>query len=180
MIRKEYLNSLSKINANEKVITDKWPLNFRSIGFILSAFPQAKIVHLKRDARATCWSIYKHYFSDNGNGWAYNFDDLAKFYSLYVELMNYWHELYPGNIYDISYEELTSNQEKETRKLIEYCGLDWDPNCLNFHENKRDVKTASALQVRKKMYQGSSDAWKEYSDYLTPLNEALNPNTPLI
>ncbi|MBT3796559.1 MAG: tetratricopeptide repeat protein [Candidatus Marinimicrobia bacterium] len=180
LIRKEYLNSLSKINANEKVITDKWPLNFRSIGFILSAFPQAKIVHLKRDARATCWSIYKHYFSDNGNGWAYNFDDLAKFYSLYVELMNYWHELYPGNIYDISYEELTSNQEKETRKLIEYCGLDWDPNCLNFHENKRDVKTASALQVRKKMYQGSSDAWKEYSDYLTPLNEALNPNTPLI
>ena len=99
---------------------------------------------------------------------------------IYVDLMNYWHELYPGKIYDISYEELTSNQEKESRQLIDYCDLEWDPLCLDFHENKRDVKTASALQVRKKMYQGSSDAWKEYSDYLTPLNEALNPNTPLI
>jgi tetratricopeptide (TPR) repeat protein len=179
MIRKEYLNSLSDINIHENVITDKFPLNFRSIGFILSAFPEAKIIHLKRDARATCWSIYKHYFSDAGNGWAYNLDDLAKFYRLYEELMNYWHELYPGKIYDISYEELTSNQEKETRKLIEYCGLDWNPKCLNFHENKRDVKTASAAQVRKKMYQGSSEAWKDYSKFLKPLSEALNPNTKL-
>ena len=174
LIRKEYLLSLSKINANENIITDKFPLNFRSIGFIISAFPDAKIIHLKRDARATCWSIYKRYFSDAGNGWAYNLDDLAKFYRLYIELMDYWHELYPGKIYDISYEELTSNQENETQKLIEYCGLDWDPKCLNFHENKRDVKTASATQVREKMYQGSSDAWKEYFDYLKPLVEALD------
>ena len=88
LIREEYLNSLSIVNTNENVITDKFPLNFRSVGFILSAFPDAKIIHLKRDARATCWSIYKHYFSDAGNGWAYNLDDLAKFYKLYVD--------YPG------------------------------------------------------------------------------------
>jgi len=180
LIREEYLNSLSMINTNENVITDKFPLNFRSIGFILSAFPDAKIIHLKRDARATCWSIYKHYFSDAGNGWAYNLDDLAKFYKLYVDLMNYWHELYPGKIYDISYEKLTSNQEKESRQLIEYCDLEWDPFCLNFHENKRDVNTASSLQVRKKIYQGSSDAWREYSDFLKPLTKALDPNTTII
>ena len=172
-IRHQYHESLSKINASEKVITDKWPLNFRNIGFILSALPEAKVIHVKRDARATCWSIYKNFFSGQGNGWAYSFDDLAKFYSLYVELMDYWHKIYPNKIYDISYEELTINQEKETIDLLDYCNLKWDKNCLNFHENRRDVNTASAIQVRKKMYQGSSEVWKKYEEYLKPLVESL-------
>ena len=173
-IRKQYLESLSRFNTSENVITDKWPLNFRSIGFILSAIPEAKIIHLKRDERATCWSIYKHYFSDTGNGWAYNFDDLAEFYKLYSELMRYWHEMFPGKVYDISYEDLTTNQEDETRKLLEYCELEWDQNCLDFHKNKRAVDTASVLQVRQKMYQGSSEAWKEHEEYLQPLTKALS------
>ena len=173
-IRKQYFESLSSFNTSENVITDKWPLNFRSIGFILSAIPEAKIIHLKRDARATCWSIYKHYFSDTGNGWAYNFDDLAEFYKLYSEIMRYWHEMFPGKVYDISYEDLTTNQEDETRKLLEYCELEWDQNCLDFHKNKRAVDTASVLQVRQKMYQGSSEAWKEHEEYLQPLIKALS------
>ena len=172
-IRNNYLDSLSKISKSEKIITVKWPLNFRNIGFIFSALPEAKIVHVKRDARATCFSIYKHYFSGQGNGWAYDFDDLAKFYELYVDLMDYWKKLYPGKIYDLSYEELTNSQETETRKLLDYCELEWDQNCLNFHENKRDVKTASAIQVRKKMYQGSSENWKKYEEYLKPLVNSL-------
>jgi len=173
-IRQQYLDSLSRFNVPENVITDKWPLNFRNIGFILSAFPEAKIIHLKRDARATCWSIYKHYFSDAGNGWAYNMDDLAGFYGLYAELMNFWHKLYPDKIYDICYEDLTTNQEEETRNLIKYCELDWDENCLSFHDNKRVVKTASSIQVTKKMYQGSSEAWKKHEVYLKPLIKALS------
>ena len=173
-IRQQYLESLSSLNASENVITDKWPLNFRSIGFILSAIPEAKIIHLKRDARAVCWSIYKHYFSDTGNGWAYNFDDLAEFYKLYKGLMGFWHEMFPGKVYDISYEDLTTNQEDETRKLLEYCELEWDNNCLDFHKNKRTVDTASVLQVKQKMYQDSSKAWKEYEKYLQPLTEALS------
>ena len=173
LIRKQYSNSLERFYANEKVITDKWILNFKTIGFILSAFPESKIVHLKRDARATCWSIYKHYFSDEGNRWAYDYQDLARFYKSYVGLMDYWHNLFPGKIYDISYEDLTSNQEKETRNLLKYCDLDWDENCLNFYTNTRAVKTASAVQVRNKMYQGSSDVWKQYSEHLKPLLDAL-------
>jgi len=172
-IREKYLSKLDSLNASESIITDKWPLNFQYIGFILLAFPEAKIIHLKRDSRATCWSIYKHFFSDSGNGWAYNFNDLAKYYELYSELMTFWHELFPNKIYDISYENLTKNQEEETRKLLEYCELDWDKNCLNFHKNDRAVKTASALQVREKMYQGSSEAWKKYEDYLKPLLNEL-------
>ena len=173
-IRQQYLDVLSRFDVPENVITDKLPLNFQYIGFILSAFPEAKIVHLKRDARATCWSIYKSCFKNKGNGYSYNLDDLAGFYGLYVELMDFWHQLYPGKIYDICYEDLTTNQEDETRKLLEYCDLDWDENCLDFHKNKRAVKTASSLQVREKMYQGSSEAWKKHEAYLGPLVKSLD------
>ena len=174
-IRQKYLDSLSNLDINEDIITDKWPLNFQYIGFILKAFPEAKIIHLRRDARAVCWSIYKNYFSGKGNGWAYNLNDLANFYALYSELMIFWHELFPNQIYDINYEDLTNNQEKETKKLLKYCQLEWDESCLNFHTNKRAVKTASASQVRKKMYQGSSDDWKKYESHIQPLIDGLKP-----
>jgi len=173
-IRQQYLDELSRFDVPENMITDKLPLNFQYIGFILLAFPEAKIVHLKRDARATCWSNYQCFHTNNQNRFSYNLDDLAGFYGLYVELMDFWHQLYPGKIYDICYEDLTTNQEEETRKLLQYCELDWDENCLNFHTNKRAVKTASSLQVREKMYQGSSEAWKKHEAYLQPLIKALS------
>ena len=173
-IRQKYLDSLSIFKIHENTITDKWPLNFQYIGFILAAFPEAKIIHLQRDARAVCWSIYKHYFSGKGNGWAYSFGDLATFYASYSDLMNFWHELFPEKIYDINYEKLTTNQKDETKKLLEYCNLDWDDDCLNFHASKRAVKTASASQIRKKMYQGSSEEWKKYDKYIIPLIKNLS------
>jgi len=172
-IGQQYLDSLSSLKVPENYITDKWPLNFRNIGFILSAFPDAKIIHLERDSIATCWSIYKHYFSGTGNGWAYNLDNIAEYYSSYKDLMNFWHELYPNKIYDLCYEDLTTNQEEETQKLLKYCELEWNENCLNFHTNKRPVDTASATQVRQKMYQGSSEVWKNYKSYLQPLIKKL-------
>ena len=173
-IREQYLDVLSNLNVPESVITDKLPLNFLYIGFILISFPEAKIVHMKRDARAVCWSIYKSNFRNTGNGYSYNIDDLAGFYGLYIDIMDFWHQLFPGKIYDICYEDLTTHQEEETKKLLQYCELDWDENCLNFHTNKRAVKTASALQVRQKMYQGSSEAWKKHEEYLQPLIKALS------
>ena len=172
--REQYLAKLNALKCSKNIITDKMPMNFRYIGLIISAFPEAKIIHLKRDARATCWSIYKNYFDSDGIGYSYNQNDLAQYYGLYSDLMSFWHERFPDQIYDICYEDLTTNQEEETRKLLEYCDLDWDENCLNFHSNKRAVKTASALQVRKKMYQGSSEAWKKYEAYLQPLIKGLD------
>ena len=171
-VRHYYLESLSKLNTEAQIITDKMPLNFRLIGFILSAIPEAKIIHLKRDARATCWSNFKHYFTE-GNGFTFSQDDLTKFYTLYVELMDFWHKLFPSQIYDIEYEKLTINQKKETENLLKYSELEWDKNCLNFHKNKRAVETASASQVRKKIYQGSSEAWKKYESNLKILIEEL-------
>ncbi|MDC1386046.1 sulfotransferase [Candidatus Thioglobus sp.] len=171
--RQKYLDVLSRFNTSKKIITDKLPLNFRYIGFILSAFPEAKIIHVKRDSMATCWSIYKHYFSSKGTGWAYSQEDIAKYYRLYLELMEFWHKIYPNQIYDLGYEDLTTNQEEETQKLLEYCELEWDQDCLNFHTNERAVHTASLMQVRKKMYQGSSEVWKQYSAHLEPLIKGL-------
>ena len=170
-IREKYLLFLAKLNIAEKIIVDKMPLNFRHVGFILTAFPEAKIIHMNRDPMATCWSIYKYYF--NGNYYSYNQTDLAQYFILYKDLMNFWHTLFPNKIYDLCYEDLTTNQEIETRKLLDYCELEWDDNCLNFYKNKGAMKTTSAFQVRQKMYQGSSEVWKQYEDYLQPLIKGL-------
>ena len=172
-IRSNYIKSLEDLNVSEKIITDKMPVNFRMIGLILTAIPEAKIIHLTRDPKATCWSNYKHYFA-NENGFTFDQEDLARFFILYQELMGFWHKSFPNKIHDISYERLTTHQEDETQKLLKYCELDWDNNCLNFHKNTRAVHTASASQVRQKMYQGSSDAWKKYEKFLQPLIMGLN------
>ena len=172
-IKNQYIKKLKNLNISEGIVTDKWPLNFKYIGFILLAFPEVKIVHLKRSSMAICWSIYRHYFSDHANGWAYSMKDIANFYKLYEDLMDYWRMIFPDQIYDIDYENLTINQEIETRKLIDYCDLEWNKNCLEFYSNPRPVDTASVYQVRKKMYKGSSEVWKKYENFLQPLKQNL-------
>jgi tetratricopeptide (TPR) repeat protein len=174
-MRKKYLDSLAQLSTSANVVTDKTPANFQYIGIILSMFPDAKIIHLKRDPRAICWSIYQSNWYENGYRFSYNMDDLVTFYGLYSRLMEFWHKKFPEKIYDVCYEDLTTNQEEETKKLLEYCELDWDENCLNFHKNKRPVKTASSFQVRQKMYQGSSEAWKKYESHIQPLIDGLKP-----
>ena len=171
-IRKQYIDYLPMSGIKEKIILDKMPLNFRYIGFILTSFPDAKVIHMNRDPMATCWSIYKYEF--RGNAYSFNQEDIAIYYDLYIKLMQFWKKMFPDRIYDIDYESLTSNQEEHTRKILKYCDLDWDENCLNFHTNKSAVKTTSSMQVRKKMYQGSSEVWKKYENYLQPLIKGLN------
>ena len=171
-IRQQYLDALSRLNVEKNIIVDKMPLNFRYIGFILSSFPEAKIIHMNRNPLATCWSIYKYDF--RGNAYSYNQEDIVNYYELYKDLMAFWNKLFPNKIYDVCYEDLTTNQELETRKLLKYCELDWDENCLNFHTNKTVVKTTSSMQVRQKMFQGSSEAWKKYEAYLQPLIKGLS------
>ena len=171
-IRENYTKELSSLNVTENIIVDKMPLNFRYIGFILSAFPDSKIIHMNRDSMAVCWSIYKYFFP--GNTYSYNQKDIAAYYCLYEDLMDFWKKKFPNKIYDLYYEELTINQKFETMELLKYCDLEWDENCLNFHKNTTAVKTTSAIQVKNKMYQGSSDAWKKYEAYLKPLLDGLS------
>lgn len=172
-IASTYGRRLNQLRGSQPWVTDKMPTNFRWIGFLLWANPNIRVVHTKRDRIATCWSLYKQYFPANGLGFAYDLEDIGTFYRMYEDLMAFWHEKFPGRIYDLNYECLTENQEEETRKLLEYCGLPWDDRCLEFEKADRPVRTASAAQVRQKMYKGSSEAWRPYETYLGPLMKAL-------
>ena len=107
---------------------------------------------------------------------SFNQIDIAKYYKLYENLMEFWHKQFPKKIYDFNYEKLTENQEEQTRKLFDYLGLKWDKEVLNFHRNQRAVKTASSDQVRKNIYKGSSNEWKKYKKWLIPMSNYLNIN----
>ena len=171
-LRKQYLQSPPIADLNEMIFVDKMPLNFRHLGFILSSFPEAKIIHMKRNPIATCWSIYKYEF--RGNAYSFDQKDIANYYGLYINLMEFWKKLFPKKILDVCYEDLTISQELETKKILKYCELDWEVNCLDFHTNNSAVKTTSSMQVRQKMYQGSSEAWRKYEPYLKPLIKGLS------
>ena len=173
LFNKEYYEYIKSLKIDENIFTDKMPHNFKYIGFILEAFPNAKIVHLQRDPMAICWSMYKLNFPAPNLGYSDDLNDLGEFYNLYKETMNFWKELYGDKIYDLNYEKLTENQEEETKKLLEYCELDFEPACLEFEKNKKAVKTASVLQVRKKIYKGSSQEWRKYEKHLKPLMDII-------
>ncbi len=177
-IRRTYLDDEHVASAPLPYVTDKMPMNFLNIGFMVAAFPDAPIIHLRRDPMAVCWSNYRQLFRAKGLKYAYDLETLGRYYRLYEDLMEFWHQQYPGRIYDLSYDALTQNQEEETRKLIAHCGLDWEDACLDFHKNKRSISTASATQVRQKMYKGSSQAWMKYKDHLAPLQVALAGPVP--
>ena len=172
-IRNYYLKSTAYYDEKSLFATDKTPLNFRWIGYIVNAFPEAKIVHMRRDAAATCWSNYTHTFSTRGLGFSYDMVDVARFYNLYAVLMQYWEGLYPGRIYSLSYESLTQNPEHELASLCDYLELEWESSMLEFSRSERVVHTSSALQIRQALYQGSSQSWREFEDYLSPMLEEL-------
>ena len=173
-IRRRYLAALGGLRTCRPVVTDKMPLNFRWLGFILETIPEARVVNLVRDPIAVCWSLFKRYFPTRGLAFAYDLADLAAYHRIYEDLMAFWRERYPGRIFDLDYERLTEDQEGQTRALLDYCGLAWEEACLDFHRTERVVRTASATQVRRKMYRGSSDAWKKFESYLRPLVEAFS------
>ncbi len=154
-------------------ITDKMPYNFRLIGLIKLVLPKAKIIHCCRDPRDTCLSIFKNDFSEDGNYYAYDLGELGRYHNLYRDLMDHWHSVLPGFIYDIHYEDVVANQEKQSRALLAHCGLEWDDACLEFHRTDRPVQTASAAQVRRPIYKDSVRSWKRYERQLTPLFDVL-------
>ena len=173
LLAENYLSGLDTLSANGRFVTDKMPLNFRWIGWIRRAFPKAKIIHVQRDARAVCWSIFMRSFAMGGNAYAYDMNDISAFYCLYRDLMAFWEEQSPGAIYHLRYEKLVAAQEEETRKLLDHAGLDWETACLDFHETSRSVATASSMQVRQTLYRGSSDAWRDYETFIAPMIERL-------
>lgn len=174
---KAYVERLHARYPGHRHVTDKMPGNFMFVGMIKAILPNAKIVHCRRDARATCLSIFKTSFRGEGHRYAYDLAELADFHNLYLDIMDHWHEVLPGAVHDVRYEDFVADQEGQSRALIARLGLEWNDTVLAFHETDRPVRTASAGQVRQPMYKGSVELWKRYGDRLTPLLERLEART---
>lgn len=154
-------------------ITDKSIQTYLTIGLMKLALPNARFIVVRRDPRDTLLSIYKNLFPAGTHLYAYDQVDLAKQYTTFVEMVDFWRDQTPGWFHEVQYEDLVANPEAQSRALIAACGLDWEEACLNFHQNDRKVETLSVYQVRQPISKGSVRAWERYSDRLQPMLDQL-------
>lgn len=167
-----YINSTRPRSGEFSHFVDKLPLNFLYTGLIHLALPNAKIVHVIRHPMDTCYAIYKKLFR-GAYPFSYDLEELGKYFLAYTDLMNHWHQLLPGRIFKIAYEDLIFEPRKQLGDLLEYCELDWQENCLNFQTNPQPTTTASASQVRQPIYTSSIGKWTNYRQALKPLEKIL-------
>jgi hypothetical protein len=171
-IANTYLSKVQQLASRPVArTTDKMPGNCMQLGFLTTLFPRAKILHTSRHPLDTCISCFFQYF--RGLPYTWDLEDLGHFYSQYLKLMEHWRKVLPVPIMEVRNEELVEDPEGMTRRLLEFCGLEWDPHCLNFHENTRAVRTVSLVQVRKPIFKSSVGRWRRYEKHLQPLIQML-------
>jgi tetratricopeptide (TPR) repeat protein len=168
----EYYRHLRSLNGYAARITDKMPHNYLHLGLIQLLFPRARVIHISRDPLDTCLSCYFQNFSTS-HSYAYDLEMLGKYYLQYEKLMRHWKRVLQLPVLHIQYEMLVNEQERVSRQMIEFCGLEWDEHVLRFFETKRDVATPSYDQVRQPMYQKSIQRWKNYESHLGSLIAVL-------
>ncbi len=165
----EYLRLLDRFSTSATRVVDKTPVNSDFLGLIYSVFPNARVIYMQRDPIDTCLSCYFQQFLI-GMNFTFDLSDLVHYYREHQRIMAHWRAvLPPGFILDVPYEELVADQEAWSRKMLDFIGLEWDPQCLQFHSNTRQVNTASAWQVRQKVYKSSVARWHNYEDFIGPL-----------
>jgi tetratricopeptide (TPR) repeat protein len=170
----EYLRVLERNCPGAQRVVDKTLINSDYLGFIHSVFPNARVIRMLRDPIDTCLSCYFQHFS-TAMRFSMDLNDLADYYRVNQRLMNHWCSALPaGTILEVPYEELVVDQEAWTRKILDFLGLEWDERCLSFHQTKRSVNTASAWQVRQKIYTQSSGRWRNYEKFIGPLKGLKN------
>ncbi len=167
-----YISETQVHRLQAPYFTDKMPNNFRHIGFIKSILPNAKIIDTRRAPMSCCFSVFKQLFAE-GQEFSYSFDDIVAYYDGYLELMEHWHRIYPGEILTIDYETMVSQPTETIDQLFQYLELDAERSCYNFHNTKRAVRTASSEQVRQPINQKGNEQWKNFEPYLDQLKEAL-------
>ena len=170
---KGYIESTRNITGHTTYFIDKLPLNFLYVGLIHLAMPNAKIINLQRNPMDTCYAVYKSLFED-GYPFSYDLDELGRYYVAYHQLMTHWNDVLPGVIYTVNYEKVIADPEYEAKKLVSYCGLEWQEKCLKFYENKQASTTASASQIRQPIYSSSVNKWRCYEEQLQPVVDILN------
>ncbi|MCP3916524.1 MAG: tetratricopeptide repeat protein [bacterium] len=172
LLGKRYVELLERRAPGAARVVDKGLSNFLHVGFLHRALPNARIVHCRRNPADTCLSCFKTLFSSH-LGYTYDLTELGQRYGLYQELMDHWHSVLPGGVLDVVYEDVVADQERQSRRLLEFCGLEWQDGCLEFHRAERRVHTASVTQVRQPIYKSAVARWKRYEKHLGPLFDAL-------
>ncbi len=175
IVLEKYLEYLNFHEFKSNVITDKAPQNFIWIGFIKIFFPNSKIIHCKRNPKDNCLSLFKNYFDSNTMAWAYDQKNITDYYEYYFKIMKFWKTKIPNFIYDANYESIVNSPESEIKKMLSFCDLNWDPECLNFYKNKKTpVQTVSVSQASKPIYKSSVNLNKGYDKYLNEMFENLD------
>ena len=173
--RNNYLDALeTHAEKNPEYICDKMPHNYVLIGLIKLLFPEAKVIYCKRAPIDNCFSLYSHKFTELSHQYSYDQKMLAQYYKLHVTLVDFWLKKFKDSIFVLDNEELVDNQELVSKQLIEFCELEWEDRCLDFHKTKRQVRTASIEQVRQPINKKSIGAWKKYEKYFTDLKTELD------
>lgn len=169
-----YVTELRELSAGARRVTDKMPANFMALGLIRLMLPNAKIVHVMRNAADVCLSNFTIDFSQN-QPHSYDLAEMGRYYVAYARLMEHWRSVLPaGSFLDVQYEELVAEPENQIRRLIDYCGLEWNDACLEHYKTERSVNTASVTQVREPMYKTSVERWRRYERFLEPLFDSLD------
>lgn len=168
-----YLGGLTALAPDKLRIVDKMPANFFYVGLIRHVLPGARIIHVQRDAMDSCFSCYTKLFAGEQR-FSYDLTELGHFYRVYEKMMAHWRAVLPADRYmEIRYEDVVDDLEGGARRMLNFMGLDWDPACLRYTENPRQVRTASFAQVRQPLYRSSIGRWKPYARQLQPLADAL-------
>jgi Flp pilus assembly protein TadD len=171
-LAESYLSGLANLRGTTPYFIDKLPMNFMLIGFIVKAFPKAKIIHVTRSPADTCFAVFKQLFGEVYQH-SYEQSEMAEHYVMYHDLMKHWHEVMPGKIVDVAYEDIISDNTNQARRLIQHIGLEWEEACNRFEDNDTAVVTASAAQVREKVHSRSVGRWINYQKQLTPTLDIL-------
>jgi len=169
-----YLESARVQRSDLPFFIDKMPNNFRHIGLIHSILPNAKIIDARRHPMGGCFSGFKQLFAQ-GQTYTYDLTDVGRYYRDYVTLMDHWDKVLPGRVLCVQYEDMVADTENQIRRLLDYCGLEFEEQCLRFYETKRAVRTPSSEQVRQPVYTEGLEQWRNYEKHLGPLKEALGP-----
>jgi tetratricopeptide (TPR) repeat protein len=168
----QYLTDTRAFRHGKPYFIDKMPNNFRHIGLIHLILPHAKIIDARREPMACCFSNLKQLFA-KGQEFTYSIEDIARYYRTYLELMGHWNRVLPGKVLQVQHEDLVDDLEGNVRRILEFCGLEFEPACIEFHRTERSVRTASSEQVRQPLYREGLDQWRNFEPWLGPLRTAL-------
>jgi len=170
----DYLRDTLDYRSGKPFFIDKMPNNFRNIALIHLMLPNARIIDSRRDPMDCCFSNYKQLYA-NGHHFAYSLEDIGRYYRTYIEFMDHWDLVLPGRVLRVQHEDVIADLEGSVRRMLDYCGLPFEPACVEFYKTERRVHTASSEQVRRPINREGIGQWKPYAQWLAPLREALGP-----